>query len=139
MYELIRTPPAPSEPPVLDAYQRAVVEHESGPLLVLAGPGTGKTTTLVESVVHRIEHRRQSPDSILVLTFSRRAAAELRTRIAARVGRSVVTPMAMTFHGFCYALVRRFADPEPYAAPIRPGARHLRAPHRPWLAPHQPA
>ena len=50
-----------------------------GPLLVLAGPGTGKTTTLVESVVDRIERRGATPDSILVLTFSRKAAADLRT------------------------------------------------------------
>ena len=51
-----------------------------------------------------------TPDRILVLTFSRKAAADLRTRIAGRLGRTVVTPMAMTFHAFCYALVRRFAD-----------------------------
>ncbi|MBX6386756.1 MAG: UvrD-helicase domain-containing protein, partial [Microbispora sp.] len=43
--------------PVLDEHQRAVVEHESGPLLVLAGPGTGKTTTIVETVVDRVERR----------------------------------------------------------------------------------
>jgi superfamily I DNA/RNA helicase/RecB family exonuclease len=119
MYQLIRTPQTLLEAPLLDEFQQAVVDHQSGPLLVLAGPGTGKTTTLVESVVHRIEQRGMSPDSILVLTFSRKAAAELRTRITARLGRSVVTPMAMTFHAFCYALVRRFADLEAYAAPIR--------------------
>ena len=90
--------------------QQAVVDHPGGPLLVLAGPGTGKTTTLVEWVVDRIERRGATPDSILVLTFSRRAAADLRSRITGGLGRTVVTPMAMTFHGFCYALVRRFAD-----------------------------
>jgi superfamily I DNA/RNA helicase len=79
-------------------------------LLVLAGPGTGKTTTLVECVVDRIERRGATPDSILVLTFSRKAAADLRARIAGRLGRTTVTPMAMTFHAFCYALVRRFGD-----------------------------
>jgi superfamily I DNA/RNA helicase/RecB family exonuclease len=79
-------------------------------LLVLAGPGTGKTTTLVECVVDRIERRGATPDSILVLTFSRKAAADLRARIAVRLGRTTVTPMAMTFHAFCYALVRRFGD-----------------------------
>ena len=62
--------------------QQAVVDHSGGPLLVLAGPGTGKTTTLVESVVERIERRGVAPDRILVLTFSRRAAADLRARIA---------------------------------------------------------
>ncbi len=115
MYRLARpAEPLPAgaaaEPPRLDAAQRAVVDHPGGPLLVLAGPGTGKTTTLVESVVSRIETRGATPDSILVLTFSRRAAADLRTRIAARLGRTTVTPMAMTFHAFCYALVRRFGE-----------------------------
>ena len=110
MYRLTVSPEPDREAPVLDPAQRAVVEHAAGPLLVLAGPGTGKTTTLVEAVVDRIDRRGQAPGSILVLTFSRRAAADLRTRIAARLGRSTVSPMAMTFHAFCYALVRRFAD-----------------------------
>ena len=108
-------------PPQLDPAQQAVVQHTGGPLLVLAGPGTGKTTTLVESVVDRIDRRRSRPDQILVLTFSRRAAADLRARIAGRLGRTTVAPMAMTFHAFCYALVRRFADRmEPQ--PTGPGA-----------------
>lgn len=123
MYSLVRTPPTPVEAPLLDDGQRAVVEHSRGPLLVLAGPGTGKTTTLVESVVERVQNRGTHPDSILVLTFSRRAAADLRARITARLGRSVAPPMAMTFHAFCYALVRRFADPladqESYGASLR--------------------
>ncbi|MCW2811498.1 MAG: putative ATP-dependent helicase [Friedmanniella sp.] len=110
MYRLIRTPEDRAEAPVLDATQQSVVDHPGGPLLVLAGPGTGKTTTLVESVVDRIERRGAHPDSVLVLTFSRKAAADLRGRIAARLGRTMVTPLAMTFHAFCYALVRRFAD-----------------------------
>ena len=56
-----------------------------------------------------------------MLTFSRKAAADLRTRIAGRLGRTTVTPVAMTFHAFCYALVRRFADraDRTFAAPIR--------------------
>src|SRR5687768_18036389 len=110
MYRLIHEAAEPRPAPPLDAAQRAVVDHAGGPLLVLAGPGTGKTTTLIECVVDRIERRGATPDSILVLTFSRKAAADLRARIAARLGRTTVTPMAMTFHAFCYALVRRFGD-----------------------------
>jgi len=79
---LVRTPRAAVSAPVLDAAQRRVVEHRGGPLLVLAGPGTGKTTTLVEAVVDRVERDGVDPEQILVLTFSRRAAAELRQRIA---------------------------------------------------------
>ena len=56
-----------------------------GPLLVLAGPGTGKTTTIVAAVADRIERRGIAPERILVLTFSRKAAAELRERITARL------------------------------------------------------
>ncbi|MGH3496517.1 MAG: ATP-dependent helicase [Nocardioidaceae bacterium] len=106
-----------SAPPVLDDAQRAVVDHRGGPLLVLAGPGTGKTTTLVEAVVDRIEHRGLRPDQALVLTFGRKAADELRARITARLGRTTAMPMAVTFHSFCYALVRRFADPEAFVGP----------------------
>jgi superfamily I DNA/RNA helicase/RecB family exonuclease len=126
MYSLIRRPPAPAAPPVLDRSQRAVVDHGDGPLLVLAGPGTGKTTTLVEAVVDRIERHGVLPDSVLVLTFSRRAAADLRARIAARLGRSAVPPLALTFHAFCYALVRRFAADHPYD----PGLRLLTGPEQ---------
>ena len=74
--------------PVLDEHQQRVVDHEGGPLLVLAGPGTGKTTTLVEAIVDRIEHRGASPDSVLALTFSRKAAEQLRDRVTARVART---------------------------------------------------
>ena len=131
MYHLIRTPPKRLGPPQLDAAQQAVVDHPGGPLLVLAGPGTGKTTTIVESVVHRIETRGATPDAILVLTFSRKAAADLRARIADRLGRTVVTPVAMTFHAFCYALVRRFADRlDADADAFRPPVRLLTGPEQ---------
>ena len=78
-YVLDRTPLPAVAVPELDPSQRAVVDHGSGPLLVLAGPGTGKTTTLVEAVVERVR-RGLTPDQVLVLTFSRKAAEELRSR-----------------------------------------------------------
>ena len=113
-YRLVRRalPPAPwsatlSAPPVLDAAQQRVVDHKGGPLLVLAGPGTGKTTTIVAAVAERIERRGTDPSRILVLTFSRKAAGELRDRITARLGRTTSEPLALTFHSYAYALVRR--------------------------------
>jgi superfamily I DNA/RNA helicase len=107
IYRLVReTGPLP-EPPELDAAQRQVIEHEGGPLLVLAGPGTGKTTTIVESVVHRVATRGLDPSRLLVLTFSRKAAEELRERIALRLDRTLRQPLAMTFHSYAFALVRR--------------------------------
>jgi superfamily I DNA/RNA helicase/RecB family exonuclease len=106
-YRLVRTPVPAPRPPVLDAAQRAVVDHAGGPLLVLAGPGTGKTTTIVEAVVDRIAARGIDPARLLVLTFSRKAAHELRERIALRLARTTRQPLALTFHSYAYALVRR--------------------------------
>nr|WP_203689851.1 ATP-dependent DNA helicase [Streptomyces sp. SID12488] len=116
-YRLVRTPPTRQDPPLLDAAQRAVVDHARGPLLVLAGPGTGKTTTLVESVAARIA-RGGDPERILVLTFSRKAAVELRDRMALRIG-AARAPRATTFHSFCYALVRAHQDSDLFAEPLR--------------------
>ncbi len=104
--------------PVLDEHQRSVVEHPGGPLLVLAGPGTGKTTTLVEAVVDRIENRGVRPDQLLALTFSRKAAEQLRDRVTARLGRTLSGAVSSTFHSFAYGLVRRYAPAELYAAPL---------------------
>ncbi|MEV4259330.1 ATP-dependent helicase, partial [Spirillospora sp. NPDC049652] len=104
-----RTGPARTAAPALDERQRAVVEHAGGPLLVLAGPGTGKTTTIVEAVVDRIENRGVDPERVLVLTFSRKAAGELRERITGRLRRTTRTPLALTFHSYAYALLRRDA------------------------------
>ncbi len=118
-YVLKRPDATPVRAPQLDASQRAVVDHHGGPLLVLAGPGTGKTTTLIEAVVDRIDNRGLSPDQVLVLTFSRKAADELKARIGARLGRTTSAAPAMTFHSFCYALVREFSDAEAYANPLR--------------------
>jgi superfamily I DNA/RNA helicase/RecB family exonuclease len=109
-YRLVRSTVAARSVPTLDPSQQAVVDHPGGPLLVLAGPGTGKTTTLVEAVVERVR-RGTSPDRVLVLTFSRKAADELRERIATRLGRTVSEPAASTFHAWCYATVRAHRPP----------------------------
>src|SRR5262245_3017440 len=93
--------------PRLDEAQQRVVDHKGGPLLVLAGPGTGKTTTIVAAVAERVERRGIDPGRILVLTFSRKAAGELRDRITARLGKTTSEPLALTFHSYAYALVRR--------------------------------
>ncbi|NUP37071.1 MAG: UvrD-helicase domain-containing protein, partial [Streptomyces sp.] len=116
-YRLVRTRPDPVAPPALDASQRAVVDHPGGPLLVLAGPGTGKTTTLVEAVTQRVRGGAD-PERILVLTFSRKAAVELRDRMAARLA-GARGPQATTFHSFCYALVRAHQDMDIFADPVR--------------------
>jgi superfamily I DNA/RNA helicase len=106
-YHLVR-PSLTVTPPVLDEQQQRVVDHGSGPLLVLAGPGTGKTTTLVEAIVRRIEEGTH-PDRILALTFSRKAAEQLRDRVTARVGRTMSASIGSTFHSYAYGLIRRYA------------------------------
>src|SRR5215468_3084075 len=106
-YHLVRPPARAPGAPVLDAAQQAVVGHEGLPLLVLAGPGTGKTTAIVETAVDRIARRGLDPGRVLALTFSRKAAQELRARITLRLNRTTTAPLALTFHSYAYALVRR--------------------------------
>jgi superfamily I DNA/RNA helicase/RecB family exonuclease len=121
-YRLVRPQRPAVEPVVLDDSQAAVVEAVRspghGPLLVLAGPGTGKTTTLVEAVAARVAGGTD-PDRVLTLTFSRKAAAELRTRIAGRLGRTVMAQSAWTFHAFAYALAGETRPPEDAGRPLR--------------------
>src|SRR5690606_26870909 len=116
-YRLVRTPPARVNPPRLDADQRSAVEHGTGPLLVLAGPGTGKTTTLVESVAARVA-RGTDPERMLLLPCSRKAAVGLRGRMALRMG-AASAPLATTFHSYCYALVRAPQDQGLFVEPLR--------------------
>ena len=118
-YRLRRRASAPSAAPMLDTSQQAVVAHAGGPLLVLAGPGTGKTTTMVEAIVDVVEHRGVRPDQVLALTFSRKAAEQLRDRVTTRLGRTLGTPLAATFHSFAYSLVRAHAATDAYTAPLR--------------------
>jgi superfamily I DNA/RNA helicase/RecB family exonuclease len=109
--------------PTLDADQQRVVDHRGGPLLVLAGPGTGKTTTLVEAVVARLTDSKAplTADQILVLTFGRRAAGELRDRIAARLGGGLL-PTVATFHSFAYGFVQQGMAPDSHQPRLLSGA-----------------
>src|SRR6478609_8532960 len=98
------------------AEQLRVISHGGRRLRVLAGPGTGKSFTLVEAVAERI--RRGVPaEQILVLTFSRRAAAELTARITTRLGITTREPLVRTLHGYAFSLLRaqavRAGEPAP--------------------------
>ena len=103
----------PFEP---DESQRAVIAHDAGPLLVLGGPGTGKTATLVESVAARVESG-VAPERILVFTFGRRGAQRLRRAVSARVaggaGGTVGEVNVHTFHGYAFAVLRMAGGPAP--------------------------
>ncbi|MGC4755341.1 ATP-dependent helicase [Micromonospora trifolii] len=95
-----------------DPVQAEVVGHTDGPMLVLGGPGTGKTSTLVEAVAARVTEG-VDPERILVLTFGRRGATALRQRIEARIAqdghRVLREPLVRTFPAYAFGLLRRAA------------------------------
>jgi ATP-dependent DNA helicase UvrD/PcrA len=86
--------------------QREAIEHVSGPMLVLAGAGTGKTTVLVERIARLIEGGHARPDEILAITFTENAAAELKARVERRLKRRAPI-WAGTFHAYCFAILKR--------------------------------
>ncbi|MBS0197320.1 MAG: ATP-dependent helicase [Planctomycetes bacterium] len=91
--------------------QRAAIVHSNGPLVVLAGPGTGKTFVIIERVAHLIQERGIDPEHILAVTFTVKAAAELRQRLAKIMDAGVAERVqAHTFNGFGMRLVQRYAD-----------------------------
>ncbi|WP_328848884.1 ATP-dependent DNA helicase [Micromonospora zamorensis] len=96
----------------VDPVQAEVVGHTDGPMLVLGGPGTGKTSTLVEAVGARVAEG-VDPEHILVLTFGRRGATALRQRIEARIAqdghRVLREPLVRTFPAYAFGLLRRAA------------------------------
>ncbi len=90
----------------LNASQAAAVTHVHGPLLVLAGPGSGKTRVITHRIAHMIE-TGIDPRNIVALTFTNKAAGEMRSRLERLVGPNQV--WLGTFHGFCVRLLRRYA------------------------------
>jgi len=95
----------------LNAAQRRAVEHEGSALVVLAGPGTGKTRVITERVAHLIRERGAAPERVLAITFTNKAAGELRTRLAETLGLGVADRVqAFTFHAWGLRTLRRFGD-----------------------------
>ena len=91
--------------PNLDPEQAQVVAHRGSPLLITGATGTGKTTALVEAVISRIE-AGQNPNSILILTFGRERASELRDAIVTRTSQTANDPLARTFHALAYSILK---------------------------------
>ena len=101
--------------PLLSPDQIVAVQYRGTPLVIQGGPGTGKTTVLVEAALARIADG-QSPDSILLLTFGRERASELRDAIALRTTKTMFEPLARTFHSLAFSILKMKADrddPEP--------------------------
>lgn len=103
----------------LDAMQRVAASAPGGPLLVVAGPGTGKTRTLTHRIAYLCAELAVAPESCLAITFTRRAAGELRERLQALLGSAAEQVTVATFHALGLAILRE----HPAAAGLAPGFR----------------
>ena len=95
----------------LNPAQRAAVEQMDGPVLMLAGAGTGKTKALTARIVHLMNTGRARPNEILAVTFTNKAAREMKNRVGHMLGQNIEgMPWLGTFHAICVKLLRRHAE-----------------------------
>ncbi|MET0490232.1 MAG: DNA helicase PcrA [Acidimicrobiales bacterium] len=94
----------------LNPSQREAVVHGDGPLLVIAGAGSGKTRVLTHRIAYLIEERGISPFGLIAITFTNKAAAEMKSRVGALVGPVAEKMWVSTFHSACVRILRRSAD-----------------------------
>jgi DNA helicase-2/ATP-dependent DNA helicase PcrA len=93
----------------LNPQQRAAVMHQGGPLLIVAGAGSGKTRVLTHRIAYLLEERHAAPSEILAITFTNKAAGEMAARVAALTGARSRAMWVMTFHSACVRILRREA------------------------------
>src|SRR6185369_237497 len=93
----------------LNPEQLQAVTHGTGPLLIIAGAGTGKTTVITKRIEHLITEKNISPGNILALTFTEKAAAEMETRIDQILPYGYTNMWIETFHAFCDRILRQEA------------------------------
>ncbi len=105
---IVSVPTLPSYLDNLNPQQREAVEAVDGPVLILAGAGSGKTRVITYRIVHLIDTVGVQPDSVLAMTFTNKASGEMAARVESLVGaRSVSKPLISTFHSFCVRVLRR--------------------------------
>lgn len=93
----------------LNSDQLKAIRHNSGPLLIIAGAGTGKTTVITQKILYLIEKKLANPDEILALTFTQKAAQEMEERIDVALPYGYSNMWILTFHSFCEKILRREA------------------------------
>src|SRR5882757_237977 len=91
----------------LNPEQRDAVLAGGGPILILAGAGSGKTRVLTYRVAHLLAERTAVPSEVLAVTFTNKAASEMRERVAAIVGDTSALPWVSTFHSACARILRQ--------------------------------
>jgi len=96
----------PQRPISLNPEQLKAVEHTDGPLLVVAGPGTGKTRTLTHRIAYLLTEKGISEENVLAVTFTNKAAHEMLNRLSLLLGASAKLPFVGTFHSFCYCVIK---------------------------------
>ena len=94
----------------LNKPQQEAVKQSEGPLLIIAGAGSGKTRTITHKVAFLIQEKGVKPENILAVTFTNKAAEEMKERVATLFGKSLVFPIISTFHSFSAQLLRRHAE-----------------------------
>ena len=94
----------------LNPEQLAAVKHDRGPLLILAGAGSGKTRVLTHRIAYLISERDVSPYQILAITFTNKAAKEMKERVEKTVGEQSANIWVSTFHSTCVRILRRFIE-----------------------------
>ncbi len=94
---------------ILNAEQKVAVQHTCGPLLVIAGAGTGKTRVITERIIYLIKQKKYLPQSILALTFTEKAAREMEERVDISLPLGAHDTWIMTFHSFCDRVLRESA------------------------------